>query len=99
MTNVHFTYQTAKTVYVDKINSQDKKKYYHPTIKPEYIINNLILNSSSENDVILDTFSGSGTTCVCAKRLNRRYIGFEIDEEYYKISKERLNEEYQESLF
>lgn len=39
---------------------------------------------------MLDPFSGSGTTCVCAKRLDRHYIGFEIDEEWHRISLDRL---------
>ena len=41
--------------------------------------------------VVLDTFCGSGTTCVSAKELGRRYIGMEIDEKYYKIAVDRLN--------
>ena len=45
---------------------------------------------SKENDIILDPFSGSGTTCKIAKKLNRQYIGFEINPEYIKISKERI---------
>ena len=43
--------------------------------------------------VILDTFSGSGTTCYCAKKLNRQYLGFEIDKDFYEISIKRLNNE------
>lgn len=41
--------------------------------------------------VILDTFLGSGTTCAAAKELGRQYIGFEINEKYYKIAVDRLN--------
>ena len=62
-------------------------------VKPENIINNLIINSSVEGGVILDTFSGSGTTCYCAKKLNRQYLGFEIDKDFYEISIKRLNNE------
>ena len=40
---------------------------------------------------MLDTFLGSGTTAVACKQLNRNYIGFEIDEEYYKIALDRIN--------
>lgn len=93
------TYERGKTVYVSTINKEDKKKYKHPTIKPCNIIENFILNSSNEGDVVLDTFSGSGTTCVCAKKLNRQFIGFEINEEFYKISVDRLNEDEQLKLF
>lgn len=53
----------------------------------------------SRGGVVLDTFSGSGTTCVCAKKLGRQFIGFEINPEFYEISKRRLNEDEQMSLF
>ena len=85
------TVETKRTVWTTKCNVEDKKKYKHPTIKPITIIKNLIINSSKENDIILDCFSGSGTTCVAAKELGRRFIGIEIDPEYHKISLDRLN--------
>ena len=84
------SYAEAKTVYYMPINKSDKNKYKHPTIKPLKIIKTLIKNSSKEGDIILDCFSGSGTTCVAAKELNRKYIGIEIEPEYYKISIDRL---------
>ena len=84
-------YDTAKTHYELPINVEDKKKYKHPTIKPLNIIKNFIINSSNENDIILDCFCGSGTTCVAAKELGRRFIGMEINEKYYKIAVDRLN--------
>lgn len=93
------SYDTAMTVYRSSMNVEDKKYYHHPTIKPESIIKNMILNSSNENDIVFDPFSGSGTTCKVAKDLNRRYIGFEINEKYYEISKRRLKEDTQMSLF
>lgn len=43
------------------------------------------------NDVVLDPFSGSGTTCYVAKKLNRKYIGIEKNEEYFNISKKRID--------
>lgn len=73
------------------MNVFDKKKYNHPTIKPLNIIKTLIENSSLENQIVFDPFSGSGTTCVAAKELQRRYIGIEVDFEFYKISINRLN--------
>lgn len=84
------SYIDAKTVWYLPINMSDKKKYKHPTIKPLRIIKTLIKNSSNEGDIVLDCFSGSGTTCVAAKELNRQYIGIEIDPEYHKISMDRL---------
>ncbi len=85
------TYETAKTVYEIPINISDKKKFKHPTIKPINIIKNLIINSSNKEDIVLDCFSGSGTTCVAAKELERQFIGIEIDPEYHRISVDRLN--------
>ena len=85
------TFETAKTWWLLNKNITDKKKYKHPTIKPLKIIKNLIINSSNENDIVLDCFSGSGTTCVAAKELGRRFIGIEIDPEYHKIAVDRLN--------
>lgn len=83
-------YKTAKSVYVTGVNSKDSKLYNHPTIKPRDIIDNLVLNSTSEGGVILDPFIGSGTTAESAKSLGRHYIGFEIDPEYHRIATERL---------
>ena len=60
-------------------------------IKPINIIKNLIINSSNKGDIVLDCFSGSGTTCVAAKELERQFIGIEIDPEYHRISLDRLN--------
>ena len=85
------SYDYAHTVFRQQLNFEDKKKYGHPTIKPLNIIKTLISNSSKEGDVVADFFLGSGTTCVAAKELGRQYIGFEIDEEYYNIAKNRLN--------
>lgn len=85
------SYESAKTVFNLPINIKDKKLYKHPTIKPLEIIKTIIENSSKENDIVLDTFLGSGTTAVACVETNRRYIGFEINEQYYNIAKDRLN--------
>jgi DNA modification methylase len=87
---VYGTYTTKKKYYVTPTNKEDKKLYNHPTIKPLNIIENLIVNSSKENDVVLDCFMGSGTTAIGCIKNNRRYIGFEIDEDYYKIAQNRI---------
>lgn len=63
----------------------------HPTQKPEKLIAKLILASSKPGDVVFDPFVGSGTTCVVAKKLGRKYIGIEIDEEYCTWCVKRLN--------
>lgn len=48
-------------------------------------------HATQKGDVILDPFVGSGTTCLAAKHLDRKYIGFEINENFYKIAVDRLN--------
>jgi site-specific DNA-methyltransferase (adenine-specific) len=62
----------------------------HPTQKPEKLIAKLILASCPENGIVLDPFLGSGTTSVVAKKLGRKYIGIEINEEYCCWAEKRL---------
>ncbi len=62
----------------------------HPTQKPEKLLAKIILASTRENDLILDPFSGSGTTAVTAKKLNRRFVGIEMDENYCLLTGKRL---------
>lgn len=83
-------YQDAKTVFYQPINAKDKKKYGHPTIKPLNIIQTLICNSSKEGDTVLDCFMGSGTTGVACVNTGRKFIGMELEENYFNIAKERI---------
>ena len=85
-------YHTKRKYYISLTNKVDKQKYKHPTIKPLELIEYHIENSSKEGDLLLDCFAGSGTTLVGAINKNRRYIGFEIDKNYYKIAKKRIEE-------
>ncbi|MBQ1851432.1 MAG: site-specific DNA-methyltransferase [Paludibacteraceae bacterium] len=62
----------------------------HPTQKPEKLYAKLILASSKPGDVIFDPFMGSGTACVVAKKLDRRYIGVEINQEYCLWAAKRI---------
>ena len=62
----------------------------HPTQKPEKIYAKLILASSRKGDLIFDPFMGSGTTAVVAKKLGRKYLGVEINEEYCLWAAKRL---------
>lgn len=63
----------------------------HPTQKPEKLYAKLILASSKKNDIIFDPFLGSGTASVVAKKLNRRFLGIELNEEYCLLAQKRLN--------
>lgn len=87
---VYGEFKTKFTYYVTPLNIKDKKQFNHPTIKPLDIIKNLIVNSSQENEVVLDCFMGSGTTGVACKKLNREFIGIELDEKYFSIAKKRI---------
>ena len=84
-------YELKSKYYITSTNKDDKESFKHPTIKPLEIIKKQILHTTQENDIVLDCFCGSGTTCVAAKELNRRFIGMEINLEYYKIACNRLN--------
>jgi site-specific DNA-methyltransferase (adenine-specific) len=63
---------------------------WHPCQMPERVLERIICVSSNEDDVVLDPFSGSGTTCCVAARLKRRYLGLEISEKYVMESQRRL---------
>lgn len=88
-------WKTKKTWYTSTINVKDKARYQHPTIKPLNIIRNFITNSSKAGDVILDPFSGSGTTGVACVQTGRNFIGCEINESYYTIAERRIGEAIQ----
>lgn len=83
-------YEDKEDVWVIKREywNGDKKT---PTKLPAEIIEKLLMYSSEENDVVLDPFLGSGQVAVVSKMHNRRYVGFEIVEEYYRFARERLD--------
>ena len=62
----------------------------HPTQKPVALIEYLIKTYTNENELVLDFTMGSGTTGVAAKNLNRKFIGIELDTDYFNIAKERI---------
>tara|TARA_R110002020_G_scaffold448115_1_gene660799 strand:- start:44 stop:1492 length:1449 start_codon:yes stop_codon:yes gene_type:complete len=63
---------------------------FHPTVKPISLMSYLVTMGSRENDLVLDPFVGSGTTCIAAKLLNRKYLGMELNDEYVVIAQERI---------
>lgn len=87
---VYGTFDTKHTFYVSQSNMKDKKQFHHPTIKPLEIVKQHIINSTQENDIVLDCFIGSGTTAVACKDLNRNFIGFELNKEYYETALNRI---------
>ena len=68
----------------------EKTEGKHPTQKPEYLLEKIVLASTEEGQAILDPFCGSGTTGVEAVRFGRKFIGIDVSEEYLEISKKRL---------
>jgi len=70
------------------------KKYRddHPCQLPVHLLERIILMSSDEGDVVLDPFLGTGTTAIAAKKLGRKYIGIELDEEYVRVSRSKVDE-------
>lgn len=98
--------QTNYNNYKEKkdIESKDGKRYptsvlyfervekgYHPTQKPVKLLEYLIKTYSNENCLVLDNCMGVGSTAIACKNTNRRFIGIEIDEKYYEISKTLVN--------
>src|SRR5438132_3762838 len=63
----------------------------HPTQKPEKLIAKLVLASSNAGDIVLDPFLGSGTTSVVSKKLDRIFVGVEIDKLYCCLAEKRLS--------
>lgn len=84
-------YDLKSKWYISPINKSDKDLYNHPTIKPLDLVKRHILHTTQPNDIVLDCFCGSGTTCVACQETGRRYIGMEINKEYYEIAKKRIN--------
>jgi site-specific DNA-methyltransferase (adenine-specific) len=71
--------------------AESEGKVYHPTQKPISLMEWLIKTYTNENDLVLDNCIGVGTTAIAAINTNRRYIGIEIDKNYFNIAKERID--------
>lgn len=80
---------------IDVIMPQEK---IHETQKPADYVELLVGNSTNENDLVLDCFSGSGTTAIACHRLKRRFICIEKDKAYWELSCNRLEEEKKQGV-
>jgi DNA modification methylase len=78
----------GQVLEVNKPNSTERNG--HPTQKPVQLMEDLIMLFSNDDDIVLDPFCGSGTTLVAAKKMDRKYLGFEINETFKNIADERL---------
>jgi site-specific DNA-methyltransferase (adenine-specific) len=85
----------AKLSSILRVN-REHYQFKHPTQKPVELMKRLIELTTNENDLILDPFMGSGTTGVASLELNRKFIGVEIDEEYFNIAKNRIEQKEKE---
>ena len=74
------------------VQKHTRERGYHPTQKPVSLADLIIKSYTEEGDVVLDTFMGSGSSGVSAKKNYRNYIGIEIDKEYYDIAKRRIDD-------
>lgn len=80
------------TLSVWQIPAESARRIGHPAPFPVELAERVIKLYSYVNDVVMDPFAGSGTTCLAAKNLGRRYVGFEISPEYYTLAQKRLAE-------
>lgn len=71
------------------------KNEFHVCSFPEVLVERCILMSTNEGDTVLDPYMGSGTVGVVCKKLNRNFIGIELDAEYFNIAKKRIEESTQ----
>lgn len=85
---------TGDILRVPNIKSKDENgKNLHDTEKPVELMQILVENSSKENDVVIDPFMGIGSTGLACVNTNRRFIGIELDKNYYNIAKSRLDKQ------
>lgn len=90
----NFTKQNEMHNFIESpicMGAERLKSPKHPTQKPVRILKHIINIASNPGDIVLDMFMGVGSTGVAAKMLDRRFIGIEIDEEYFNAAKERIN--------
>lgn len=75
---------------IPMVSGNFQERTSHPAQYPEKLVERIILAGTNCGDTVLDPFMGSGTTAVVAKRLGRKYIGYEIEKEYLDIANDRL---------
>ena len=89
----NFTKPVKKIVFKQQgFITDSKDRRVHPTQKPSELMQILIENYTNENDIILDCFMGSGSTGVACMNTGRKFIGIELDKNYFNIAKQRIEE-------
>ena len=89
--DLRYTFNNQKTHH-DVLDFEVAKKQGHITPKPVDLLEYIIKTSSNEGDIILDCFMGSGSTGVACMNSNRKFIGIELDNNYFNIAKQRIEE-------
>ena len=79
-------------------SNASRKNHYHPTQKPVPLLEYLIKTYTKDNELILDFTMGSGSTGVAALNTNRRFVGIELDKDYFNIAVERLKNSEKENV-
>jgi len=79
-------------LWMGAIREGKRTKKVHPTQKPVDLMEWIIKNYTTEGDIIMDAFMGSGTTGVACKNTDRNFIGIELDEKYFNIAKQRIED-------
>jgi DNA modification methylase len=78
-------------IFSFQTTTRSKEYTGYPTQKPEKLLERIILASSNEGDIVADFFCGTGTTCVVSDRLNRKWIGSDINPKAIELCRARLN--------
>jgi len=89
MSNVWKGFRLVRCMWAGYMRDNGEYRYRHPTQKPQKVIDWCI---NKTEGIILDPFLGSGTTAYCAKKLNRKCIGIEIEEKYCEIAAQRCSQ-------
>lgn len=97
MSEIKHTYYSYSDEYypvniLEIPNCSNRKNNVHPTQKPISLMEYLVKTYTNENDVVLDFTAGSFTTGVACQNLGRKFIGIELDEQYYEIGVQRMKE-------
>ncbi|MFB7142063.1 DNA-methyltransferase [Gottfriedia sp. NPDC056225] len=87
-------YKTTHKNYPKQTLNIKVERGLHPTQKPTELFEYLIKSYTEEGEIVLDNCLGSGTTAIAALKTNRKFIGFELDKEYYEIASKRIEEHY-----
>jgi len=89
-TNIQPKFYKRSKNQMEIIRIPPKPMKEHPAPFPEELVETLMINTTDERDIVLDPYFGSGTVGVVAQKLNRKFIGIELNEEYIKVAKNRL---------